>query len=106
MNQNVVKTETAKTVTLLEKQVLACLHRLIYKREDAFYNEALKNNEATMGMFTSGGTIANITGLWVARNSALGPDPTNGFEGVEQCGVLAAAMHYGYTGAVVIGSEL
>jgi len=106
LHQNVVKVETSKTVTLLEKQVMARLHKLIYDRHDAFYQDALNNNDATMGMFTSGGTIANITGLWVARNSALGPDPANGFEGIEQCGLLPAAMHYGYTGAVVIGSSV
>lgn len=106
MHQNTVKAETAKTVSLLEQQVMASLHNLIYQRDTKFYDDALQNTEVALGMFTSGGTIANITGLWVARNSALGPDPTNGFEGVEQCGLLAAALHYGYRGAVIIGSSL
>lgn len=106
MNQNVVKTETSKTVTMLERQVTACIHRLIYKCTTQFYDEALADTERTMGMFTSGGTVANITGLWVARNTALGPDPQGGFAGVEQSGLLRAGWHYGYTGAVVIGSAL
>eukprot|EP00933_Yihiella_yeosuensis_P011003 TRINITY_DN11793_c0_g1_i2.p1 TRINITY_DN11793_c0_g1~~TRINITY_DN11793_c0_g1_i2.p1 ORF type:complete len:629 (+),score=141.19 TRINITY_DN11793_c0_g1_i2:87-1973(+) len=106
MNQNVVKSETSKTVTLLEKQVIACLHRLTYDKEASFYDEALRNTERMMGMFCSGGTIANITGLWIARNVAMGPDEKNGFKGIEQCGLLKAGLHYGYTGAVVIGSRL
>lgn len=37
MNQNSVKTETANTVTFLERQALAELHRVLYKNNDAFY---------------------------------------------------------------------
>lgn len=106
MNQNVVKTETSKTVTMLEKQVTGCIHRLIYKREAEFYDDTLADTEKTMGMFTSGGTVANITGLWVARNTCMGPDLENGFPGIEQSGLIRAALHYGYTGAVIIGSAL
>eukprot|EP00931_Biecheleriopsis_adriatica_P049798 TRINITY_DN28816_c0_g1_i1.p1 TRINITY_DN28816_c0_g1~~TRINITY_DN28816_c0_g1_i1.p1 ORF type:complete len:617 (-),score=101.37 TRINITY_DN28816_c0_g1_i1:15-1865(-) len=106
MNQNVVKTETSKTITLLERQVTACIHRLIYRKEEAFYAESLRNSDSTLGMFASGGTIANITGLWVARNVALGPDSTGSFAGVEECGLLRAGLHYGYTGAAIIGSSL
>lgn len=104
MHQNVVKAETSKTVMMVEKQCMACLHRLIYARSDEFYQRALLDTEVTMGMFTSGGTVANITGLWVARNAALGP--RGDFAGIEQCGLLSAAMHYGCTGAVVVGSAL
>jgi len=106
MNQNVVKSETSKTVTLLEKQVTACIHRLIYDNEEKWYSDAIKDTENALGMFCSGGTIANITGLWVARNSAFPPDPKSGFHGCEQSGLLAAALHYGYKGVVVIGSAL
>ncbi|CAE8583764.1 unnamed protein product [Polarella glacialis] len=106
MNQNVVKTETSKTVTLLEKQVTASIHRLIYNRSSAFYEKMLQDTDQTMGMFTSGGTIANITGLWVARNVALGPDPDRNFAGVEKCGMMRAGLHYGYCGAAIIGSAL
>merc|ERR1719277_2816816 len=106
MNQNVVKTETANTVTRLEKQVGACIHRLIYKKSAEFYDALLQDTEVIPGTFTSGGTIANITGLWIARNAALGPDPARNFKGVEQTGLIEAALHYGYKGAVVIGSAL
>lgn len=106
MNQNVVKSETSKTVTLLEKQVTASIHRLIYNCSDSFYETGVADPDVALGMFTSGGTIANITGLWAARNAALGPDEAGGFPGVEQRGLLEAALHYGYKGAVVVGSDL
>jgi len=106
MNQNVVKTETANTVTRLEKQVGTNIHRLIYKKSPKFYEDLLQDTEVIPGTFTSGGTIANITGLWIARNGALGPDQANNFKGVEQCGMLRAAAHYGYTNAVIVGSAM
>ncbi len=40
----------------------------------------------SLGAFCSGGTIANITALWVARNAALQPD--GDFTGVGQQGLL------------------
>jgi len=88
----------------LERQVCSWLHRLAYQRDEAFYNAALRNSEVVLGMFGSGGTIANITGLWVARNCVLGPD--SNFEGVEQTGVMRAALHHGYTNVVAVGSTL
>lgn len=106
MNQNVVKTETANTVTRLEKQVISCIHRLIYKMPSNFYDNMIQDTEVTAGVFTSGGTVANITGLWIARNGSMGPDPAGNFEGVEDCGMLQAAAHYGYTDAVIIGSAM
>jgi len=106
MNQNVVKSETSKSVTMLEKQVNASVHRLIYNFDDEFYRTWTDDPDVALGMFTSGGTIANITGLWAARNRALGPDEAGGFAGIEQRGLLEAALHYGYKGAVVIGSDL
>src|SRR4051812_27642462 len=37
LNQIVVKIETSKAFTPLERQVIGMLHRLIYKQSDAFY---------------------------------------------------------------------
>ena len=42
-NQNVLKTETAKTVTFLEREALAKLHKLIYARGDDFYDKHIQN---------------------------------------------------------------
>jgi len=104
LNQNPVKTETAKSLTPYERQALATLHHLIYQLPDAFYIEHTHNPHSTLGMIVSGGTIANITALWCARNAALAPQAD--FMGVEQEGLAAALKFYGYDGAVVIGSSL
>lgn len=104
MNQNVVKVETAKTFTAYERQALAMLHRLIYNGSDEFYHQHIQANESTLGILTTGGTLANITALWCARNAALKPEAD--FAGVEQDGLPAALHFYGYKGAVIIGSSL
>ena len=39
LNQNVVKVETSKVVSVVEKQVLAKIHRLIYQKSNEFYNK-------------------------------------------------------------------
>ena len=55
-------------------------------------------------MFCSGGTIANLTALWIARNRVF---PARGsFKGIHKSGLHAALTEYGYTGVAVIGSEL
>jgi glutamate decarboxylase len=104
LNQNAVKTETAKSVTAIEREALAMLHRLIYGLSDDFYDLHIQRAESTLGMVVSGGTVANITALWCARNRALGPK--GGFTGVESGGMVEALDRHGYTGAVVIGSSL
>jgi glutamate decarboxylase len=60
--------------------------------------------DSTLGAVVSGGTVANLTGLWCARNDALGPQ--DGGAGVEQQGLDAALRAHGYEGAVVIASSL
>jgi glutamate decarboxylase len=102
LNQNVVKTETSKALTFLERQALARLHRLIYGFSDAFYLRHGQDPASTLGIVTSGGTLANVTALACARNRRLGPD--GDFAGVEPAGVPAALAHHGWRGAVVIGS--
>ncbi|HEY9649117.1 MAG TPA: aminotransferase class V-fold PLP-dependent enzyme, partial [Coleofasciculaceae cyanobacterium] len=57
-----------------------------------------------LGMLTTGGTLANITAMWCARNSSLGPK--DDFTGVEHTGLPAALDFYGYKEAVIIGSTL
>ena len=102
MNQNVVKVETSKALSPLERQSIAMMHRLIYKFPDEFYLTNVQNSKSTLGIVTSGGTTANIIALWCARNSLLGR--TEGFAGVEAEGMDAALKHYGYAGAAIIGS--
>jgi glutamate decarboxylase len=104
MNQNAVKIETAKSLSFCEREALAMMHRQIYSFSDSFYTQHIQNNQSTLGILTSGGTTANITALWCARNTSLGAK--NEFLGIEKAGLTAALNFYGYKGAVVIGSEL
>jgi putative pyridoxal-dependent aspartate 1-decarboxylase len=103
LNQNVVKIETSKVVSVMEKQVLAKIHRLIYRKSDAFYNEHIQSTSTTLGCFTENGTLSNLTALWVARNTRLAPKP--GFDGVEKEGLQAACRAYGIERSVVLVSK-
>ncbi|MGL6172237.1 MAG: pyridoxal-dependent aspartate 1-decarboxylase PanP, partial [Vibrio sp.] len=103
LNQNLVKIETSKAFTPLERQVLGMIHRLIYGQSDHFYQQWMHSAQHSLGAFCSGGTIANITALWVARNNAL---KANGdFPGVEKAGLFKAMQHYGYQGLAILVSE-
>jgi len=103
LNQNVVKLETSKVFSVVEKQVLAKIHRLIYSKSEHFYDMHVQNTNTTLGAFVEGGTTANLTALWVARNSALGPK--NGFSGVEKEGLPAAYNAHGIERAVILVSR-
>lgn len=103
LNQNLVKAETSKVFTPYERQSLAMMHRLIYNFPEEFYDKHIQDNNSTLGIITSGGTIANLTALWCARNACLPPE--GDFKGVEKEGLYNALLHYNYTGAVIIGPE-
>lgn len=103
LNQNLVKIETSKAFTPLERQVLGMLHNLIYDEDERFYAQWMHSANHSLGAFCSGGTIANITALWVARNNALKPDGS--FRGVAQEGLFRAMKHYGYEDLAVLVSE-
>src|SRR5262249_20239674 len=104
LNQNMVKSETAKAFTPFERQALARLHRLIFNFPPEFYEQHIQHRESTLGMIVSGGTQANLAALWCARNFILGQ--RDDFPGVESEGMAAALKFYGYRSAVVIGSSL
>ena len=103
LNQNVVKVETSKVVSVVEKQVLAKIHRLIYKKSDEFYNKHIQDPGITLGCFIENGTLANLTALWVARNALFAPK--KGFDSVEKEGLQAAYKAYGIERCVVLVSR-
>lgn len=103
LNQNLVKVETSKAFTPLERQVIGMIHRLVYRQDEAFYQRWMHDRNHAIGCFCSGGTIANLTALWAARNNALPAGP--GFDGVSQDGMAAGLAHYDHRGLVVLVSE-
>lgn len=103
LNQNVVKIETSKAFTPLERQVVGMLHRLIYRESDEFYARWTQSFTHSLGVFCSGGTIANVTALWVARNRLLGP--RDDFKGIAEEGLYAALRHAGLEGLAVLVSQ-
>jgi len=103
LNQNLVKVETSKAFTPLERQVLGMMHNLVYQEDDAFYQRKMHSVQHSLGAFCSGGTVANITALWVARNKLLKAE--GNFTGVARAGLFAALQHYGYQGLVILVSE-
>jgi len=106
MHQNNVKTETGKTTTFIEREVLAMLHRQLFpQHSDAFYAEHAHNPGTALGLVCSGGTLANISAMWLARNALLKPNEESGFQGAEKEGMMRAMRHYGYEDAVFIGTQ-
>ncbi len=103
LNQNLVKTETSKAFTPLERQVLGMLHRLVYSEDSDFYHKWMHDAEHALGAMCSGGTVANITALWAARNLAFPPE--GNFKGVAHEGLFRALKYYGYDGAAVVVSK-
>ncbi len=103
LNQNLVKIETSKAFTPLERQVLGMLHRLIYNKSQAFYDEHIQYYGSALGAFCSDGTIANVTSLWVALNRLFRPQQD--FAGIGDEGLFAAMQHYGYSGVAILVSK-
>ncbi len=103
LNQNLVKVETSKAFTPLERQVLGMMHNLVYQQEDDFYQSWMHSAQHSLGAFCSGGTVANITALWVARNKLLKPE--GNFMGVAREGLHRAMKHYGYEDLAILVSE-
>ncbi len=109
LNQNLVKIETSKAFTPLERQVIGMMHRIAYgvtrseTENQDFYQSVMHSADASLGAFCSGGTVANITALWIARNTML--KAKDNFKGVAKEGLYRAMMYYGYERLVVLVSE-
>ena len=104
LNQNLVKLETSKVVSVYERQVLAKLHRRIYDRGETFYLQHIQRPESTLGSFLGDGTLANLTALWVARNHRF--KARDAFQGVEIDGLGAAMQAYEVERAVIAVSRM
>lgn len=110
LNQNNVKLETSGYFTDLERQVLAILHRCFFASQqgsdestiEQFYRDNMHKPKQAFGVFCSGGTLANIMALWVARNRLLAK-----YQLAEKgvFGAMSAMAADGYTGLAVLVSE-
>ncbi len=103
LNQNLVKIETSKAFTPLERQVLGMMHHLAYGKGDKFYQQWMHSADHALGAFCSGGTVANISALWIARNNLF--KPSGDFRGIAQVGLFSALKHHGYEGLAILVSE-
>lgn len=103
LNQNLVKIETSKAFTPMERQTLGMMHHLVYGEKPSFYERWMHNSDHSLGALCSGGTIANISALWVARNNLLAP--REDFAGVAAEGLAAGLSAYNYKRLVVLVSE-
>lgn len=103
LNQNLVKVETSKAFTPMERQVLAMMHHTIYGYDDEFYARWMHEPTAALGAFCSGGTVANITALWAARNRLGAADGS--FPGIAQAGLAATLEHLDCAGLAILVSR-
>jgi glutamate decarboxylase len=104
LNQNLVKLEASRAATLVERQTLAMMHRLTFGLDDGFYREHVHAGSSTLGVFSSGGTLSNLTALWCARNACL--PPVEGSPGAEQEGPGPALRRDGFRSGVMLASSL
>ena len=102
LNQNQVKIETAKASSFVERELVAWLHRMVFRRRDGFYEKNIQNHRVALGNVTSDGTLANVTALLVAREKAF--PPVGNFPGFRAAGMYRALQHYGCDRGVVMVS--
>ena len=54
LNQNVVKLETSASMTYLERETIAMMHKEFYQYKNTFYNLYMHSFNHALGIFTSG----------------------------------------------------
>ncbi len=103
LNQNQVKIETAKASTFVERELIGWIHRLIYDRDESFYQDHVQNHQIALGNVVLDGTIANMTAMHVALAKAFPPDGR--FPGVSRAGLVEAFRHYGVDRGIIVMSK-
>jgi glutamate decarboxylase len=103
LNQNLVRLDASRALTYLERQTLAMLHRLVFAAPDAFYEHHTQCQTSTLGIMVSGGTLANVAGLWCARNARLGT--ADGVVTAQREGLPNALSAHGYKDAAILASS-
>lgn len=98
MNQNLVKTEASRAISLCETQVLQMLHALVFA---GVARPPGTHAGDPPGLITTGGTLANLTAMWCARNSLLAEG--DGGAGIRRAGLAAALASRGAKGMSIIG---
>jgi putative pyridoxal-dependent aspartate 1-decarboxylase len=105
MNQNMVKIETSKSLTLVERQAIAMVHRQFFDLPEQVYSDHAQTPRSNFGLITSGGTTSNITAMLCARNKGM---RALGYTGAEIAAKGAANLlnQAGLGSGVIIGSRL
>ena len=105
MNQNMVKIETSKSLTLIERQSIAMVHRQFFELPEHVYDDHSQNPTSNFGLITSGGTTSNITAMLCARNNGM---RALGFSNAEIAakGAVNLLHKAGLGSGVIIGSRL
>ena len=100
LHQNVVKLETSEIFTFLEKHAIGRLHGLVFGNTTQQQHLCTKD---AFGLMTTGGTLANLTALWCARNLCFKAEEI--FEGIAKEGAADALQHFGTSGGLILGSR-
>ncbi|MCL2626702.1 MAG: aminotransferase class V-fold PLP-dependent enzyme [Cystobacterineae bacterium] len=103
LHQNVVKQETSEVFTFLEKHAVGRLHQLLFGGAAELYSQQLLSMQGTLGLMTTGGTLANLMALWCARNLRF--KATEHFEGIQKEGLSQAFKKYPTQRGLIFGSR-
>ncbi|MEE3662024.1 aminotransferase class V-fold PLP-dependent enzyme [Brenneria sp. g21c3] len=101
LNQNMVKMETSRGLTILERQSLSLIHKELFGFNQAFYDAFSQDFTGALGIFTSGGTLANISALWAACRNVRAREG-NRIEYIDQVVIGSELMHYSFDKAAEI----
>ncbi|KQN69157.1 hypothetical protein ASF04_16565 [Duganella sp. Leaf61] len=105
LNQNMVKIETSKSLTLAERQAVAMVHRQFFDLPEQSYLDHALTPHSNFGLVTSGGTTSNITAMLCARNKGLRALGHTQAE-IAARGATALLHGAGLGSGVIIGSRL